>query len=60
LREGKKREVRRICRAVGLRVNRLRRFEFASIRLGNIPPGKIRPLTDEEVAALREATRMGR
>lgn len=53
LREGKKREVRRICRAVGLRVLRLRRVAFAGIRLGDLTAGAVRPLLAEEVAHLK-------
>jgi 23S rRNA pseudouridine2605 synthase len=56
LREGKKREVRRMCRAVGLRVLQLRRIAYAGIRLGELPVGAVRPLTLEELAQLRELT----
>lgn len=56
LREGKKREVRRICRAVGLRVLRLRRVQFAGIRLGDLPAGELRPLTPLEVRHLETLT----
>jgi len=53
IREGKKREVRRMCSRVGLRVMRLRRIAFAGIRLGELPLGAHRPLTAEEIAQLR-------
>ena len=56
LREGRKREVRRICRTVGLRVLRLRRIQFAGIKLGDLPAGKMRRLTPAEVDRLRELT----
>jgi len=56
LREGKKREVRRICRAVGLRVLRLRRVQFAGIRLGVLPAGQMRPLTAAEIRHLEALT----
>ena len=56
LREGKKREVRRICRVVGLRVLRLRRIQFAGIRLGELPAGEMRALTPPEIRALEELT----
>jgi len=56
LREGKKREVRRICRAVGLQVLRLRRIQFAGIRLGDLPAGAIRALTPEEIHHLQQLT----
>jgi 23S rRNA pseudouridine2605 synthase len=58
LKEGKKREVRRMCRAVGLRVNRLKRIQFAGIGLGELPAGKLRRLTSEEIAALRALTEL--
>ena len=53
LTEGKKREVRRLCRAVGLRVLRLARVEMAGIRLGNLPSGQWRDLTEQELQHLR-------
>jgi 23S rRNA pseudouridine2605 synthase len=56
IREGKKREVRRMCRSVGLRVLRLRRIAFAGIRLGDLPSGSIRPLDQEEIEHLRDLT----
>ncbi len=52
--EGKKREIRRICKAVGLRVLKLRRQRFAGIRLGHLPAGAFRPLFEEEIAQLAE------
>jgi len=54
--EGKKREVRRMCRAVGLRVLRLRRVSFAGIHLDDLPPGAYRRLTREELDHLRRLT----
>lgn len=56
LHEGKKREVRRICRAVGLRVARLRRIGFAGIRLEDLVPGGHRPLSQEEIDCLGSLT----
>jgi len=56
LREGKKREIRRMCRTVGLRVSRLRRVSFAGIRLGSLPAGALRPLEAEELAGLEALT----
>ncbi len=54
--EGKKREIRRICRAVNLRVLKLRRVRFAGIKVTGLPAGQIRPLREEEVAHLAELT----
>ena len=53
--EGKKREVRRMCDAVGLEVLRLRRISIGPVKLGMLKPGAWRDLTSEEVRALRNA-----
>ncbi len=55
LAEGKKREVRRMFEAVGSRVVRLQRVRFGPLRLGDLPPGRYRPLTKEEIERLRAA-----
>jgi pseudouridine synthase len=52
LTEGRYREVKRLCRAVGLVVQRLRRVAFGSIELGELPPGQWRDLTAVEVRRL--------
>ena len=52
LREGKKREVRRMFWAVGHKVLRLKRLSYGPIRLARLPEGKWRKLTDAELAAL--------
>ena len=56
LTEGRYREVRRMCQAVGLNVLKLRRVRFGPIRLGRLAPGRSRPLTATEVEALRTCT----
>jgi len=48
LTEGRKREVRRLCKALGLYVQRLRRTRFGPIRLGELAPGVYRELSDRE------------
>ena len=53
--EGKKREVRRMCDAVGLEVARLRRISIGPVKLGMLRPGQWRDLTTEELRALRTA-----
>lgn len=53
LHEGRKREVRRMCAAVGLKVLRLKRVAFGPIRLGRLATGKFRWLSPSEVAALK-------
>jgi 23S rRNA pseudouridine2605 synthase len=52
LTEGRYREVKRLCRAVGLRVVRLMRVAYGPLRLGRLAPGGWRELTPREVAAL--------
>jgi 23S rRNA pseudouridine2605 synthase len=46
--EGRYREVKRLCRAVGLVVRRLRRVAFGPLRLGRLPVGTWRELTAAE------------
>lgn len=50
--EGKNRQVRRMCAACGLRVERLRRVREHTVELGTLPPGKWRYLTAAELAEL--------
>lgn len=53
LREGRKRQVRRMLEAVGHPVRRLCRTRIGSLTLGNMKPGQWRFLTEAEVEALR-------
>ncbi|HJW53686.1 MAG TPA: pseudouridine synthase [Burkholderiaceae bacterium] len=48
LREGKKRQIRRMCEAVGLRVIGLKRVRIGRVTLGNLPPGQWRYLGSDE------------
>jgi 23S rRNA pseudouridine2604 synthase len=48
LREGKKRQIRRMCELVGLKVVGLKRIRIGNIVLGNLPPGQWRYLGDKE------------
>ena len=52
--EGKNRQIRRMCQACGLTVKRLRRVREHTLELGDLPAGKWRYLTAEEIAGLRE------
>ncbi len=48
LKEGRNRQIRRMVRKVGNRVTELKRIRVANVRLGNLPEGKWRYLTDAE------------
>ena len=48
LREGKKRQIRRMCEAVGLQVLALRRVRIGRVLLGELPPGRWRLLGPDE------------
>jgi 23S rRNA pseudouridine2605 synthase len=54
LSEGRKRQVRRMLAAVDYDVIRLQRTRLGSIRLGNLPEGQYRKLSDAELMALLE------
>jgi 23S rRNA pseudouridine2605 synthase len=56
LHEGRKRQVKRMCEAVGHPVLQLRRSRYAGLELGELEPGQSRRLTREEVEGLRSAT----
>ena len=51
--EGKNRQIRRMCAACGLMVKRLCRVREHSLELGDLPLGRWRYLTADEVAALK-------
>jgi len=48
LREGRKRQIRRMCEAVGLVVTGLKRVRIGSVPLGKLPPGQWRYLREDE------------
>ncbi len=54
LTEGRKREIRRLCTAVGLRVERLVRVAYGPLKLGDLATGQWRHLTAAEVGSLAE------
>lgn len=58
LHEGRKHVVRRLLAAVGLPVQRLVRTEIGPIRLGDMRPGRTRPLTPREVEQLYQLVDM--
>jgi 23S rRNA pseudouridine2605 synthase len=55
LREGRKRQVKRMCAAVGHPVRRLSRVAFGPLRLGDLGEGHVRRLSPAEVQRLRDA-----
>ncbi len=55
IKEGRNRQIRRMCEAVGLEVARLRRISIGPLKLGMLKPGAYRELTAEELRAIRNA-----
>ena len=55
IREGRNRQIRKMCEAVELNVKRLKRTAIGPLKLGMLQPGEYRELTRAEVAALRRA-----
>lgn len=55
IKEGRNRQIRKMCEGVGLEVARLRRVSVGPIKLGMLKPGAYRNLTAEELRALRNA-----
>lgn len=51
--EGRNRQIRRMCAIAGMEVQRLKRIREGSLSLGQLPLGKWRYLTQEEVKALQ-------
>ena len=58
--EGRNRQIRRMCDAVGLRVRQLRRVAIGKLTLGDLPLGKWRELTEDEVQYLMNASQKER
>jgi 23S rRNA pseudouridine2605 synthase len=58
LEEGRNRIVRRWCEAMGLKVERLARLSYGPVRLGDLPPGKYRPLTPREETTLYKSVHL--
>jgi 16S rRNA U516 pseudouridylate synthase RsuA-like enzyme len=54
--EGRNREIRRLCAALGLEIERLVRVRFGPVNLGDLPSGATRPLTAGERKAIEELT----
>ena len=54
IREGRNRQIRKMCEAVGLTVARLKRISYGSLRLGMLRPGEYRELNKDEVDMLKQ------
>ena len=50
--EGRNREIRRMCEEAGLHVARLTRIAEGRLLLGDLPSGRYRPLSAEEIASV--------
>lgn len=59
LTQGINRQIRRMCRAVGLHVAALKRIRIANLKLSDLPTGKTRPLTENERTRLMEIAGRG-
>lgn len=55
LRQGLNRQIRRMCRDVGLSILWLKRLSHGPVELGGLPPGAWRPLNPKELVALKAA-----
>ena len=53
LEEGRNRQIRKMCEAVGLEVARLKRLAIGPVKLGMLQPGKWRELKPDEMRAIR-------
>jgi len=53
--EGRNRQIRKMCEAVGLEVARLKRTAVGPVKLGMLKPGSFRELKPDELRALRNA-----
>ncbi|MCQ2483816.1 MAG: rRNA pseudouridine synthase [Clostridia bacterium] len=56
--EGRNRQIRKMCEAMGLEVARLKRVSVGSIKLGMLPQGKWRELSEDEVHKLMVSSGM--
>lgn len=56
LREGRNRQIRKMCEAVGLQVARLKRISIGPVKLGMLKTGQTRRLTDNEVRKLMRSS----
>ncbi len=55
LTQGLNRQIRRMCQAFGYRVRKLVRIRVMNVKLGDLPVGKYRELTDSEIFTLKKS-----
>ena len=60
LHEGKNRQIRKMCEALGYRVMTLHRGSIGGMNLGDLKPGEVRQLGDGEVKRLLDSARSGK
>lgn len=53
LEEGRNRQIRKMCEAIGLEVARLKRMAIGPVKLGMLQPGKFRELSADELRSIR-------
>ena len=58
LKEGKKRQIRKVGARIGLPVGKIKRVRIGPLKLGKLKPGEWRYLTDFEVKKLLEYTKV--
>lgn len=54
LTQGLNRQIRRMCEALGYKVQKLKRIRIMSVELGNLPVGQYRNVTDEELDQMKQ------
>ncbi len=59
IKEGRNRQIRKMCEGVGLEVARLKRTSIGPLKLGMLKPGEYRELTPAELIALRNSISKG-
>jgi pseudouridine synthase len=53
IKEGRNRQIRRLCRKAGIFIEKLKRVRIDSLELGNLQSGEFRRLTNKEIEELR-------
>ena len=56
--EGRNRQVRRMCDAIGFPVRELKRIKMGPLQLNNLGRGKCRPLSEQELSQLKKAAKL--